>query len=424
MSEQRGFTPRPARQGPPTRRRGVESVGVRMVRRLLLFALVIAGATADAAAGPNTQQRRKQRGSGKNKNRCSVGRCKRCVRGDKNQCEVCHNGYAVTEEKQCAPCGQGCSLCHQAGPSSCDTCQKGYTLVTSFLEKPQCEKCAPHCDNCDTAGAGKCNECKTRHMLTYTLPAEPGMPEIHECVPCAENCKSCSFEEGCTACELFFALKPHGTGCAFSWWRLALLLICVFVPVGACIFACMWDEMAENERIRAREAATRPRPSSRLPNYDRSRDAATSRPSERDRTEVVRGEDESKAQLRSRRSGGPKPLAHMLREGSYPPAYPPAADIPLAAAHEEDVGYAAAAAVGSRAPFGRAAASDDGLGGGYDEPGYDEPGYDEPGYDDVHGSNDGGAVGTGRGQGRGATGIDDLLQHEGPAVRKGATLAA
>jgi hypothetical protein len=65
------------------------------------------------------------------------------------------------------------------------------------------------------------------------------------------------------------------------------------------------------------------------------------------------------------------------------------------------------------------------LGGGYDE-----PGYDEPGYDDVHGCNDGGArygggaVGTGRGQGRGATGIDDLLQHEGPAVRKGATLAA
>jgi hypothetical protein len=61
---------------------------------------------------------------------------------------------------------------------------------------------------------------------------------------------------------------------------------------------------------------------------------------------------------------------------------------------------------------------------GYDEPGYDEPGYDEPGYDDVHGSNDGGAVGRGRVQGRGATGIDDLLQHEGPAVRKGATLAA
>jgi hypothetical protein len=42
----------------------------------------------------------------------------------------------------------------------------------------------------------------------------------------------------------------------------------------------------------------------------------------------------------------------------------------------------------------------------------------------LHGSNDGGAVGRGRGQGRGATGIDDLLQHEGPAVRKGATLAA
>ncbi len=400
---------------PPARRRGEGGSGVgsvvgEVMRRtgwLILVALLIAGAAAqNRNQGPSTKTTRKnRRGSGKGRNRCNVAKCKRCVRGDKNVCEVCNNGYALTEENQCSACGQGCYTCHKAGPGSCDSCSKGFTLITSFMDKPQCEKCAPHCDQCDTAGPGKCNECKSRHMLTYTLPTEPDMPEIHECVPCGPACKSCSFEEGCTACDAFYALLPHGAGCAFSWARLLLLLGLILVPIVACVFMCVMDEMAENERVRQ----------ARAPPRRAARNASDPTELKGDRTEVVRKEDEVGARVHSRRGSGPRPLAHALREGSYhgsgrdswrEGSSSSGGAIPLAAAREDDLGYASSAAEGSFVsepagrPFGRAATSDDGLGG------------------DEHVS-----AGLGGGLAGGVTGIDDLLQQEGSAVRRGASLA-
>lgn len=384
--------------------------------RASVLVLLLAVLTLSEGAGPTSKASRKGRHRNKGGKRCKVAKCKRCARGDQNICELCHVGFALTEDQTCGACGLGCQSCEKAGVGNCDKCKKGYTLWEG-----SCQPCAPHCDVCNTAGPGKCNECKDRHYLTYRLTHDPQQPEVHECLPCGLGCKRCTYEEGCQACDLFYSSELHGQGCTFSWWRVMMAIGAVIVPLCACIACCAYEDTYDaphtyQQRPRRREATRREE-------------------REEDRAEVVaRGYEDSAAgrsSLQSRRGGAAianKPLAHALREGSGrdswrevsreasmssarlddddeydddgPGAPEPRDDDWRGEVRGEPSGSARSAALSARSEassarsFGRSASSDD------------------------DGANGGATPG-------GASGIDDLLQGgqgEGGVVRRGASL--
>ena len=202
-------------------------------------ATAAAEAPAQQAKGvPSQSQVRQARGArkrrgGKGNKRCKVPGCSVCTRADRMVCETCRRGFVLNGEGKCDPCMAGCNAC--TSTDTCDHCKAGFTLVNGV-----CQACAAHCLKCDQAGPGGCNECGKRRMLDVRL--EPhGEGEVHKCVPCGDGCAACSMEEGCTSCDSFYSMLPHGQGCAFSWFRIWLVFGVIIAVVGICIFACVED---------------------------------------------------------------------------------------------------------------------------------------------------------------------------------------
>lgn len=197
----------------------------------LLFVVLSLLALGATQGGRNTRNRRQKGRGSRGSNRCRIVGCARCSRTNATQCEVCRTGFAITDDEQCAACSFGCRTCEVAGHGNCDSCKQGFMLdpVTKG-----CGACSPHCLQCDEAGPGGCNECGTRRMLHVRLELSG---EIHECLPCGDGCKECTYEGGCHTCDSFFVPLPHGTGCTFSYVRVFALVAVVVLGVVLCIFA-------------------------------------------------------------------------------------------------------------------------------------------------------------------------------------------
>ena len=205
-------------------------------------------ATTPKRAGTPSRNRRQK---GKNKNRCRIYGCARCSRTDRNACDFCRAGFALTPEATCGACGQNCQSCTTAGPGKCDTCKKGFTFDAIAGE---CRPCAAHCHRCDEAGPGGCNECGPRRMLDVRLELHG---EVHECLPCGSGCRQCSVQHGCEACDSFYSQLPNGAGCTFSWLRVGLLLGVLLAAIGGCIFVLGPEETYDpyNQRAKQRKDA-------------------------------------------------------------------------------------------------------------------------------------------------------------------------
>jgi len=231
--------------------------------RVLGLLVILMLASDVVGRGRRGANRRSQKRS---RTRCLVPGCKpgRCPATNRSACESCLTGWYLTEDAQCGMCPEGCRSCD--APGSCDACKKGYTksAVTGT-----CQHCANHCDVCDQAGPGGCDECRDRHMLHIRLePEADRVNEVHECLPCGKGCRSCTAEEGCMACDTFYAPLPKGEGCAFSFFRVLLVIAAMILAVFGCVY-CLADEdlppgsaqkagrKADNaEVVRRRESAT------------------------------------------------------------------------------------------------------------------------------------------------------------------------
>lgn len=153
---------------------------------------------------------------------CRIAGCATCSREDWTVCARCSVGFALTEQKQCQVCGEGCQSCTSAGPGKCDPgqCNMGFTLDK---QGSTCKTCAPHCHVCEEAGPGGCDECKNGRMLR--VQREAAGEEVHECVPCGKGCRKCSMELGCIECNAFFTPMENGATCQISYWRLLQLVL-------------------------------------------------------------------------------------------------------------------------------------------------------------------------------------------------------
>jgi hypothetical protein len=128
---------------------------------------------------------------------------------------------------KCVACGSDCRSCDAAGAGRCDFCNTGFVLSGSL-----CLPCAPHCDNCDTAGPGRCDQCHSGYMRVIH-------PGVDECVPCSTGCSTCSAPDpsGCDACFMMYSLATDGSGCAFRWDALLILVgivyaSAIYLPIG------------------------------------------------------------------------------------------------------------------------------------------------------------------------------------------------
>ena len=196
----------------------------------MALAILLAGASA---SGQRTSSRAKRKG----RRSCRIVGCSRCSSTDRGKCEACRVGWVLTEGEKCQVCPTGCKSCTTTAPDSCDACKPGHTLTEG-----RCMPCAAHCLQCDEAGPGGCNECGQRRMLNVRLDHDASVGEVHECLSCGNACRKCSIEAGCEACDTFYAALPHGSGCAFSWLRVLLLVAFVGLAIGGCCYALSLDE--------------------------------------------------------------------------------------------------------------------------------------------------------------------------------------
>ncbi len=93
--------------------------------------------------------------------------------GVADNCTACESGYVLAKNStsgcmSCFGCSPGCQSCQNAGPTKCDTCSQGYTLLPSQT----CSPCIPNCTKCDVAGRGMCDPgLVSRDSIWLTVPA-------------------------------------------------------------------------------------------------------------------------------------------------------------------------------------------------------------------------------------------------------------
>ena len=120
------------------------------------------------------------------------GACKICTANcnkcSNNKCDVCKNGYVVTESGSCTICTNNCLLCTGTS-SSCTACRSGFYLTS----KPtgSCLQCMNKCLRC-TSGS-TCDCCAGGYFWDVGTSVRPA-----SCSYCGDGCKKCGFGAGCS----------------------------------------------------------------------------------------------------------------------------------------------------------------------------------------------------------------------------------
>jgi hypothetical protein len=122
-------------------------------------------------------------------------------------CTSCDSGYVLAKNStsgfmSCFGCSPGCQSCRNAGPTKCDTCSQGYTLLPSQT----CSPCAANCTKCDVTGSRKCDpgSCQSGFYLNNRSSY------VYPCFRCFFSCQTCLDDETCTSCISGFTLNSLG----------------------------------------------------------------------------------------------------------------------------------------------------------------------------------------------------------------------
>lgn len=168
----------------------------------------------------------------KNCNGTDNGLCSSCISPKVLEGGVCKEKCSVPSwvdtNRVCHPCSENCATCTQ---NACTDC-----ILPYFLKEGLCVKdcgdgytankseCAP-CENtlCETcvAGPNLCDSCPTGTFLFITtcVPVCPlgffgSVDSIGgKCLPCSENCATCSTIGGCDTCKEGFYMQPEAKEC-------------------------------------------------------------------------------------------------------------------------------------------------------------------------------------------------------------------
>ncbi len=137
---------------------------------------------------------------------CPEG-CLFCKKSPMDSCTSCKPGYTlmiIGPPNQpeysfgvCNKCYDHCETCNASNPNQCLTCLPGFVLNAG-----SCLKCTGNsCSSCQTASLGTCTSCKTSLMLTGG-----------SCQNCPTNCKTCSTNSTCDACNQEYVLVTAQNG--------------------------------------------------------------------------------------------------------------------------------------------------------------------------------------------------------------------
>ena len=115
---------------------------------------------------------------------CSAN-CNKCAN---DLCEVCANGYVVTDTGSCTKCTNNCLLC-KGTTSSCTACGSGYYLTS----KPtgSCLQCITKCLRCSSGST--CDCCAGGYFFDVGTSLRPA-----SCSYCGDGCKKCGYGAGCS----------------------------------------------------------------------------------------------------------------------------------------------------------------------------------------------------------------------------------
>jgi hypothetical protein len=132
---------------------------------------------------------------------------------DVYNCSSCDSGYVLAKNStsgylSCFGCSPGCQSCQNAGPTKCDTCSQGYTLLPSQT----CSPCAANCTKCDVTGSRRCDPGSC--LSGFYLNSEPSCqqcPTYFGCQTCLDSststCGSCTT---CTSCIYGYTFSSLG----------------------------------------------------------------------------------------------------------------------------------------------------------------------------------------------------------------------
>lgn len=129
----------------------------------------------------------------------SAGKCVKCnslcatCLTAATDCPTCSAlGYSVPYSYNiCSACDASCKSCQGDGPKQCTSCQYGFFLTPLKA----CMQCDVGCANC-VETSSKCDACSSRYVLQGTT-----------CVPCSQNCFSCTSSTNCDYCIMDYYLK-------------------------------------------------------------------------------------------------------------------------------------------------------------------------------------------------------------------------
>ncbi len=182
-------------------------------------------------------------------------------------CYSCDLGYVIAQNstsglRSCYGCSPGCQSCQNAGPTKCDTCSQGYTLLNPG---ETCSPCAANCTKCDdVAGGGQCDPgscqqgfgnnpvggwrdcvkcyddaclncslnylncttygtCSPGKYMNYSEETLQNVTQTHgTCYSCIANCQNCTNGENCTTCipgyvNVSYPVKQNNVVIGFSY---------------------------------------------------------------------------------------------------------------------------------------------------------------------------------------------------------------
>jgi proprotein convertase subtilisin/kexin type 5 len=159
------------------------------------------------------------------KNEC-VSNCDKCI--TPQECQVCADGYYLTDDKLCAKCAAECTKCSNV--KTCSACATNFFLTTvgsciactsdgQFKSVSNCIICTlANCKTCSAETDISCTKCRTGfYLLTvggvnscdecqvgYTINGD-------NCRKCADfRCINCAGSSGCSECAQGYFLKTDG----------------------------------------------------------------------------------------------------------------------------------------------------------------------------------------------------------------------
>jgi hypothetical protein len=132
--------------------------------------------------------------------------------GVADNCTACESGYVLAKNStsgcmSCFGCSPGCQSCQNAGPTKCDTCSQGYTLLPSQT----CSPCAANCTKCDVTGSRDCDPDSCQSGFYRQLAGA-----FNSCVSCPTSfpgCQTCLDYFTCTSCINGYTLNALGAYC-------------------------------------------------------------------------------------------------------------------------------------------------------------------------------------------------------------------